>query len=682
MITAQDRLWWRSLALPVYVAGALLSLLGGLLWLLAMPEASLLWTVGALVGVLPAVLWAAADLTAGRVGTGLFAVPVIVGAVATGQYEAGVAAGLLAGASRGLEWLAWRRARRALTAIAGTTSDRAVRVGERVKVEPGKPVPVDGRLLADAVLDESRLTGDPSAVLRRMGGPVRSGAINAGDTFHLIATVPDTESTWPSMARLAKRAITDAGPPGRLATRAALVFLPAVLVIAAAVWLLTGDPLRALAVLAVAAPGPFLLAGPLALAAGMSRAAGIGVLVGDAGALATLGRARVAVLDSVGVVTSGIPSVTEIVAAPGWLTDEVLALAASIQRMQADPVAGAVVRAAKAAGIGEVLADRAVTLSQRPADASADWVRIALARAALDGANVVWVNADGRPIGAFLVRDEMRAEAPGSMRRLRSAGVRRLVMLTGDRLEDPHDVGVLLGVDEIWTGCGTADKIERVREERRRGPTMMIGDNPAVGSADVGVALSGCGACVADVIIADGDVARLADGVRTARRARRTGLLAGAGGLLAVLAAMGLAALGWVSPLVAVLVQVAVDAAIMGVALCALAPARRIDRQPAGDDGLGQVRQAVREAADDLSTGLTPQAQKSVRRAYHLMADHLVPAQRTGELERQVRRLGTHLTEPDAHVEDMRATLYGLNAVLTERLSSHSASLQRLQDSR
>jgi hypothetical protein len=118
----------------------------------------------------------------------------------------------------------------------------------------------------------------------------------------------------------------------------------------------------------------------------------------------------------------------------------------------------------------------------------------------------------------------------------------------------------------------------------------------------------------------------------------------------------------------------------VGLALRALAPARAVARPPLVEhDHLRPVRLAVSKAAADLSTGLTPQAQQSVLRAYHLMSDHVVPLQRSGEpqrseIERQVRRLGTHLTAPNAQVEDLRATLYGLNAVLSERLISHPAS--------
>ncbi|TCO60469.1 HAD-IC family P-type ATPase [Actinocrispum wychmicini] len=683
MITGQDRAMaderdvqpdrvgqtMRLLAVPALVIAVLLALLAVLVTLLGMSDSGLLWTVAAVAGLAPLAVWTAADLAGRKVGGALLAVPVVIAALVLRQHEVGTAVGMLACLGRWLEAFVWRRARRDLTVLAGSSPDLGIRTGDRVRVGTGDIVPVDGRLLADAVIDEAPLSGDPIPVLRARGEAVRSGVINAGEPFELVATVPETEGTWAAMARLARRAVTERVGVDRRADRAALLYLALALLAAGVLWLVTHQALAAFALLAVAAPGPVLLAAPLALAAGTNRASRQGVVVGDADVLSRLGRVRVGVVDSAGVVTLGTLSVTEVVAAPGWLTDDVLALAASVRQFRPDPLSGAVVRAAKAAGVRDSWRTRKVVVTDTPPDGGADWVRVAAARAALDNAGPAWVIVDGQAAGALLVRDEVRPEAADSLRRLRSVGIRRLVLVTRGSVNDPEDVGVVLGVDELWTGCGTADKVERVREERRRGFTMMVGDDPAVGAADVGVALSGRGTCVADVIIADGRVARLADAVWTARRSRLIAALTTTGGLAVVLGLMSLAAMGWVVPILAVLGRSAVDVLVMGLALRALRRARPVDRLMEVDhDHLRPVRLAVRKAADDLSSGMTPQAERSVLKAYHLISDHVVPMQRTGEIEKQVRRLGAHLATPNAQVDDLRATLYGLNAVLSERL--------------
>nr|WP_042188561.1 HAD-IC family P-type ATPase [Kibdelosporangium sp. MJ126-NF4]CEL18322.1 Lead, cadmium, zinc and mercury transporting ATPase; Copper-translocating P-type ATPase [Kibdelosporangium sp. MJ126-NF4]CTQ97806.1 Lead, cadmium, zinc and mercury transporting ATPase (EC 3.6.3.3) (EC 3.6.3.5); Copper-translocating P-type ATPase (EC 3.6.3.4) [Kibdelosporangium sp. MJ126-NF4] len=671
MITGSDRQSWRLVSVPALVAAVLLAVLAGLLWLLGMPDASLLWTVAAAAGMAPLGVWAIEDLvTERRVGGALLTLPVVAGALVAGVHEVGAAAGMLACGLRGAEALVRGRARREVALLARAAGETRIHTGDRVTVGTGEIVPVDGRLLCDAVLDESPLSGDPVRVRRKEGEPVRSGVVNAGDPVELVATVPDTEGTWAAMSRLAHRAVTDGAAPLRRANRAALVYAPLAAVAGVVVWLVTGNPLAGFGVLAVAASAPVLLAVPLSLTAGLNRAARHGVVIGDAGVLERMARTRIGVVDASGVMYSGALSVTEVVAAPGWLTNDVLACASSAHRTRPDAFAGAVARAGKAAGIGGGARGGTVTFAEQQPDGSLDWVKVALARASLDNASVAWVALDGQPIGALLVRDEVRPDAAQSLRALRRAGMRRLVLVTGENLNDPEDVGVVLGVDELWTRCGTADKVERVREERRHGLTLMVGDDPAVGAADVGVALSGRGACVADVVIADGQVERLAGALRTARRTRWIGVLATVCGLAVVATGMAAATLGWLAPMLAVLVRAGIDGLVMVAALQPLRPGRPSVRPRMPEpDHLSQVRSAVRQAANELSTGFTPQAQQSVLRAYHLMADHVVPAQRTGEIERQVRRLGTHLTAPNAQVDDLRATMYGLNAVLNERPS-------------
>jgi P-type E1-E2 ATPase len=657
----------RLLAVPALVAAGLLTVLASLVWVLGMSGSALLWTYAVVAGLMPLTVWAVQDAAGRMVGGSLFTIPVVIATIAAGQHELGVAINVLACLGRGLELLVWRRARSALSVVARYDADRRLETGDRVRIATGASVPVDGRLLADAVLDESSLSGEPTPLLRHSGEQVRSGVINVGEPVEVIATAPERDGTWAAMARLARRAISDGAGPGRRANRAALVLLPLGFVAAVVVWHATGDLSRAFGVWVVITPGPFLLAGPLALAAGMTRAARMGVVVGDAGVLAALGRTRIGVIDSTGVVTAGTLSVTEIVAAPAWLTDTVLAVAASVQRFRPHPLAGAVMRAAEQAGLRASLPSGKVTIGDERPNATADWVRVAIARAELDGASTAWVSIDGQPIGALLVRDELRPEAADSLRRLRASGLRRLVLVTHGNVNNPEDMGLLLGVDELWTGCETADKIERVREERRHGRTLMIGDDPAVGAADVSVVLSGRGTCAADVIITDGRVARLANAVRTARRSRRIGAFATSAGLTLMLAGMGASVLGWLAPVLAVLTRVGVDVLVMGLALGALAQSRPDTGSVVAEhDRLRPARLAVREAADRLSTGLTTQALQSVLRAYHLISDQVVPMQPTRDIERQVRRLGAHLTAANTQLDDLRATLYGLNAVLTE----------------
>jgi P-type E1-E2 ATPase len=506
------------------------------------------------------------------------------------------------------------------------------------------------------------------------------------------------------------------------------VFLPVAVAIAAMAWILTGDPVRAVAVLVTATPCPLLLAAPIAITAGMSRASRLGVVLKHGAALEALGRARTAVLDKTGTVTAGAPRITEVLTAPGRPAHHVLALAAAVEQLSPHVLAGAVVRAARSAGLlvspalqvtehvgtgaigfvdGQQVAVGKPEVAELP-----PWARAAIRRAELDMASTIWVSVDGEPIGVLLARDEIRPDAARTMRRLRAAGLSRIVLLTGDRLDNAEDAGILLGLDDLQAGCSPADKVARVRDERSRAVTLMVGDGindaPALAAADVGIGLAGqdatAAAQAADAVITDGRIARLADAVEAAGRAHRIAVQSAGIGIALSLLAMVTAAMGWLTPVAGAVVQEGIDVAVILNALRALLPARGrlardaeevLHRFAAEHEQLMPARRAVRQAADDLSGGLTPQAELSVRWAYRLVNEHLLPhelaedrdlypvvadllggpeatqAMSRGhvEIERQVRRLGRHLSTPDGlspdQVDDLRATLYGLDAILT-----------------
>jgi P-type E1-E2 ATPase len=172
-----------------------------------------------------------------------------------------------------------------------------VQPGDQLLVKSGEIVPVDGLVLTAAVLDESALTGESLPVERRPGEPVRSGTVNAGGPFDLRAQVTAANSTYAGVIRLVEATQTAKAPFVRLADRYALLFVPLTLVLAGLAWVLSGEPVRALAVLVVATPCPLILAAPVAIVSGISRAARRGILIKGGGALETLARARVLLFD-------------------------------------------------------------------------------------------------------------------------------------------------------------------------------------------------------------------------------------------------------------------------------------------------------------------------------------------------------------------------------------------------
>ncbi|MFK0113439.1 heavy metal translocating P-type ATPase [Streptomyces sp. NPDC091217] len=725
---------------------------GAVAWLLGARDlADLCWALGTVAAVVPAVAWVLAALHRGQAGVDLIAVVALGGTLAVGEYLAGALIALMLATGRTLESVAQRRASRDLRALlehAPRTARRRtgaevctvpsadVVPGDLLVVGPGEVVPVDGRVAGDtAVLDESVLTGEPLAVRRPAGEPVRSGVVNAGGAFEMRATATEQDSTYAGIVRLARQAGAESAPVVRLADRYAAWFLPLSLTAAGLAWLVSGSAVRAVAVLVVATPCPLLLAAPVAVVSGLSRTSRLGVVVRDGGALEALGRARTLLLDKTGTLTEGRPQVLDVVAAPGWQSSQVLRLAASIDQYSPHVLAQAVVDAARERGLrlsapadvseepgrgaAGTLAGRRLTVGRFGSpDGQPGWGRAVDNRALLDGAAVAWLSVDDRPVGAVLLHDPVRPDAPRTLRRLRAAGVGRLVMLTGDRPEPALEVGAVLGLDEVRAGLTPADKVAAVRAERARAVTVMVGDGvndaPALAAADIGVAMGARGATAsseaADVVLTTDRVDRLADAVAVAVRSRRIAVQSALGGMMMSLAAMAVAAAGLLQPAPGALLQEGIDVVVILNALRALGdgraarPALRpstealIHRFAAEHDDLREVLEAVRSAADRLSADAGPESLAAVAEVHRLLTERLLPheyaeehelypalapalgspeatatmSRAHAEIERLARRIATHLalagttgqTLAPEQLDDLRACLYGLHTVL------------------
>jgi heavy metal translocating P-type ATPase len=586
-------------------------LAGAVLWLAgARSAADLLWAGCTAAGLVPAVAWVLRSLWRRQLGVDLIAVLALAGALAVRQYLAGAVVALMLATGRTLEAYAERRATRDLRALLERAprsvrrrTERgievvdvgAVRPGDRLLVSPGEVVPVDGRLEDPAALDESVVTGESRAVNRAASDEVASGVVNTGTAFGMRASATAEHSTYAGIVRLAREATARRAPLVRLADRYAAVFTPFTLVLAGLGWLVSGQLVRAVAVLVVATPCPLILATPVAIVSGLARAARRGVVVRDGGALETLGRARTLLVDKTGTLTLGRPVTAEVVTAPGTEVAEVLRLAASVEQLSQHVLAAAVVREAASRRLGlsipaEVAEQPGIGVTGRVdgrlvrvgqlGDGLPDWAERQRRRAEAEGVAVVWVSLDEVPAGALLFKDPVREDAAETVRRLRAAGIARLVMLTGDRPQIAAEVARAVGVDDVVAQAGPVQKADRVRDESARAVTVMVGDGvndaPALAEADVGVAMGGTGATasaeVADAVLAAGRLDGLADTVEIARRSRRIAVQSAAGGMGLALVAMGAAALGLLPPVAGAFLQEGIDVLVVLNALRALSP--------------------------------------------------------------------------------------------------------------
>jgi heavy metal translocating P-type ATPase len=725
---------------------------GGISWLLGAADvADALWGLGTAAAIVPAVVWVLVALRQGHAGVDLIAVLALGGTLAIGEFLAGALIALMLATGRTLEEAAQRRASHdmhALLAHAPRSARRRaagevvtvpleeVSVGDLLIVGSGETVPVDGRVeSSEAVLDESVLTGESVQISRHRGEGVRSGVVNAGGAFELRATATEQNSTYAGIVRLAQQAGAESAPVVRLADRYAAWFLPLTVVVAALAWLVSGSAVRAVAVLVVATPCPLLLAAPVAVVSGLSRASRRGVVVRDGGALENLGRARTVLLDKTGTLTRGRPSVVDVAAAPGQAPARVLRTAASLDQYSPHVLARALVDAARerelelsvpadvteepGRGINGTVDGHRVFVGRVPPTARADssWARAVDNRALLDGATVTWLVVDEHLTGAVLLRDPLRHDAPHALRRLRSAGIRRLLMLTGDRAAPAQEVAAVLGLDGVRAELGPADKVAAVRSERERAVTVMVGDGvndaPALAAADIGVAMGARGSTAsseaADVVLTTDRVDRLADAVAIAQRSRRIAVQSALGGMSLSLVAMAGAAFGLIPPAAGALLQEGIDVAVILNALRALRADRSerptltpatealIHRFATEHDDLQDVLQAVRAAADRLSDAPDPAALAGVEEAHRLLTERLLPHEYAEEhqlypalaatlggpettatmsrahveIERLSHRIATHLELARAggglapeQLDDLRSCLYGLSTVL------------------
>jgi heavy metal translocating P-type ATPase len=560
-----------------------------------------------------------------EMGVDLIALLAISGAVAMGQALVAAVIALMLSGGRALEDYVGRRAERELRRLI----DRAPRFawryrddelekvpvdevvpGDRLLLRMGEVVPVDGTVLgASATLDESALTGESLPVRRAPGELIRSGGVNAGSPFEFRAGQSARQSTYAGIVRMVESARDSRAPMARLADRYALILIPVTLLIAGLAWLFSGDPLRALAVLVVATPCPLILAVPVALVAGISRCAKRGILVKNGGTLEALAGARTLFLDKTGTLTTGQAVIVAVETAGTMSAQRLLQLSASLAQASPHVIAQAIVTAAHqrelplqppvdvheqpGAGLLGHVDGHAVVLGNAAYVAAqareTPWIKTTLQRMDHESMGGSFIAIDGTVAGAVLFSDQLRLESPRALRLLRRAGIQRIVMLTGDRIDTADTIGLAAGVDEVHAGLEPADKLDAIVQARALGITLMVGDGindaPALAAADVGIAMGARGATAsseaADVVLLADRLDRIAEAMQIARRSRRIAVQGVLGGMGLSFVAMLVAAWGYLPPLDGAIVQEVIDVAVIVHALRALGAARGLGAVPA-----------------------------------------------------------------------------------------------------
>ncbi|WP_018099152.1 copper-transporting P-type ATPase [Sinorhizobium meliloti] len=400
----------------------------------------------------------------------------------------------------------------------------AVAVGDRLRVRPGEKVPVDGKLIEGrSSVDESMITGESMPVTKEAGAHLIGGTVNKTGGFVMEAGKVGRDTMLSRIVRMVGEAQRSRAPIQRLADEVSGWFVPAVIataVAAFATWMWLGPEPRfihglvaAVAVLIIACPCALGLATPMSIMVGVGRGARLGVLIKNAEALERFEKVDTLVVDKTGTLTEGKPRLTSIVATEGLGENELLQLAASLERGSEHPLADAIVDAAAARGLtvgkaedfdspvgkgvtGSVDGRKLIIGSHRiMEEESVDVSALAKEAERLrgEGATVIFVAIDGRVGGLFAISDPIKATTPDAMRTLMNEGI-RVVMLTGDNKTTAKAVARKLGIEEVEAEVLPDHKSEIVARLRQHGRIVAmagdgVNDAPALAAADVGIAM-------------------------------------------------------------------------------------------------------------------------------------------------------------------------------------------------
>ena len=426
--------------------------------------------------------------------------------------------------------------------------------GSRILVRPGEKIPLDGTVLeGESQVDASPLTGESVPVRLSPGGQVHAGTINLSGALTVEVTAPFAESSIARILEMVENAAARKAPTERFITRLARWYTPAVSGLALLVAVL--PPLfglgsfqewiyRALVLLVISCPCALLISIPLGYFGGIGAASRRGILIKGGAVLDNLRDIRVAAFDKTGTLTEGVFEVNAVLPMPGVSREELLSVAALAESRSNHPIARSVLRAALAAGLGTEK-DAAVSAMReipgKGVEVTVGGAQLLAGNAALLEAHkitplpvdmpgsVVQVARDGRALGALVVSDRIKPQAPGALEALRRLGVDVLAMLTGDRRSQARPVASELGLDVLKADLLPEDKASALEALGPTRQTLMVGDGindaPVLATAGVGVAMGGLGSEAAietaDVGFLDARPQRLPGLLRSARRTRR-----------------------------------------------------------------------------------------------------------------------------------------------------------------
>jgi heavy metal translocating P-type ATPase len=556
----------------------------------------------------PVVVRTALGLLQGKFAADVVAALAVVTAFLLNQPFVGLVIVLMQSGGEALEALAEGKATNALRALQdaaprivhrirhGVIEDvhpDTVESGEQILVRPGEVLPVDGEVVAGrSHIDTSRITGEPLPITAEEGTPVMSGTLNQEGPLTIRVTAVASESQYARIVQLVREAQASKAPLQRVADRYAVWFTPVTIVVCVLAYVFSSDWDRVLAVLAVATPCPLILATPVAVLGGMNQSARRQVLIRNGGVLESLGTVTAVVFDKTGTLTVGKPEVHRVLSTGSIPENEVLRLAAGVEQFSSHLLARTLVDEAAARGIDVPHAEEVDEAPGRGVSGKVDGKQVLVGAQSFlldrlpevrhelesfhDGDGRAALRAYvavGRRLSAVVeYADAVRPGMRSMVVRLREAGVKHILLLSGDRAANVAAVAASVGIAEARGDLLPEEKVQAVRELMARGESvLMLGDGtndaPALSAATVGVALASQGRGVATesagaILLAD-HPERIIDAILISRRTMRIARQSIFVGLGLSVLGMASAAAGFIPPVTGALMQEGVDLAVI-----------------------------------------------------------------------------------------------------------------------
>lgn len=565
---------------------------------LGMPIPHFVLLVAALVGGIPLSLQILYRLFKGQFGADLLAALAIFTAIYLEEYLAANLIVLMLAGGQVFESYAVRKASSVLLALAdrmpatahrkikdqiGEIPLQKIKVGDSIVIYPHEVCPVDGDVIeGTSSMDESYLTGEPYGVQKIPGTRVISGSTNGHGMLIIKATSLAQDSRYAHIMKVMEEAEQHHPRMRRLGDQIGAMFTPIALFVALLAWYLTGDSVRFLAVLVIATPCPLLIAIPVTIISAISAASAKGIIIKDPIVLERLPTCKTAIFDKTGTLTYGEPELVEVTILGKYDDHKVLQLAASIERYSKHPLAAAILKAAKKEHIHLL---EAKSISEPPGQGltgNFDHCIVQITdrknRAKLSAHEVEKLPAIKPGLECLIIiedeiaalmhfRDALRKDSLQFMDNIKKIhNFKRTLIVSGDRAEEVEHIAKQLRTDEAFAAQTPEQKVEIVRKETKKQPTLYLGDGindaPALLTATVGIAFGKASNVTAEAggaVVFDSNLEKVDDLLHLSKAMRRIALQSAIGGMALSFIGMGFAATGFITPVVGALLQEGID---------------------------------------------------------------------------------------------------------------------------